>query len=408
MAQFVCKVGTASGDIQEVIFRADSEDSLRRELSDKGYHIFRVRRSLGLGSLLSAAPFSREWIPSSEFIIFNQELAALLRAGLPLLQSLDIMLERMKHPLFRRVLTDVRDRVKSGTALSDAFRAQGELFPRMYSASLVAGEKSGNLEQVIRRYLNYQKLTEGTRKKVVASLVYPAFLFVFMMAAVSYLLLVVMPKFSEFFNAFNAELPPLTLALLTLASWIRDNYLLVASALAAGAAFLYIWARGEHSRATLDRLLLDIPFVGPVLRLFATSQLTRSLSTLLAGGIPLVQSIDIAARSIGNRFLGETLLPVAERVREGKSFAASLEATGQVSNLTIEMAKVGEATGGLSDMLSNVADFCDEEISNRLEIMLSMLTPVVLVVMGGIVAMMLLALYMPLFELAGAASRAGR
>jgi type IV pilus assembly protein PilC len=401
-------VGTASGDIQELLFRSESEASLRRELADKGYHVFRVRRSLGVGSLFSAAPFSRERIPASEFILFNQELAALLRAGLPLLQSLDIMLERMKHPLFRRVLTDIRDKVKSGTALSDAFRAQGELFPRMYSASLVAGEKSGNLEQVIRRYLNYQKLTEGTRKKVVAALVYPAFLFVFMLAAVSYLLLVVMPKFSEFFDTFNAELPPLTVALLAVATWVRDHFLAVSLSLLAGSTFLYFWAQGHHARATLDRFLLDIPFVGPVLRLFATSQLTRSLSTLLAGGIPLVQSIDIAARSIGNRFLGETLAPVAERVREGKSFAASLEATGQVSNLTIEMAKVGEATGGLSDMMANVADFCDEEISNRLEIMLSMLTPVVLVVMGGIVAMMLLALYMPLFELAGAASRAGR
>jgi len=408
VAQFVCKVGTAGGDIQELIYRAESETSLRRELSDKGYHIFRVRKSLGLGSLLAAAPFGRDRIPPSQFIVFNQELAALLRAGLPLLQSLDIMLERMKHPLFRRTLTDVRDKVKSGIALSDAFRAQGSLFPRMYSASLVAGEKSGNLEQVIRRYLNYQKLTEGTRKKVIASLVYPAFLLLFMLGAVGYLLLVVMPKFSEFFGAFNAELPPLTVALLGIANWVRDHFLLVVAALAAGATALYLWARGEHARATLDRLLLDLPFAGTVLRLFATSQLTRSLSTLVAGGIPLVQAIDIAARSIGNRFLGETLLPVAERVREGKSFAASLEGTGQVSNLTVEMAKVGEATGSLAEMLANVADFCDEEISNRLEIMLSMLTPVVLVAMGGIVAVILLALYLPLFELAGAAGRAGR
>ena len=399
MGQFVCKVGTASGDIQELTLRADSEASLRRELGEKGYHLFRVRRRLGLSSLVSSGGIGRERIKSSDFMIFNQELAALLRAGLPLLQGLDIMLERMKQPLFRRVLADIRDKVKSGTALSDAFRSHGDLFPRMYSASLLAGEKSGNLEQVIRRYLNYQRLTIGTQKKVFAALVYPAFLFIFMLGASGYLLLGVIPKFSELFETLgHRELPPLTVTLLGIANLARDHFLVILLVLASVSIGLYSWVK--QAPESVDRLILKIPVLGPVLRLFATTQLTRSLSTLLAGGIPLVQSVEIASQSISNRFLGGLLIPVADRVREGKSFASSLEATGQMDNLMIEMSKVGEATGGLSEMLGNVADFCDEEIENRLNVMLALLTPVVLAVMGLLVAIMLLGIYMPLFEAA--------
>lgn len=401
MAEFICKVGTATGDIQELTFRAENETVLRRELTDKGYHVFKARRSFGLSALFSQGSIGRERIKAGDFMLFNQELAALLRSGLPLLQGLDIMLERMKHPLFRRVLADIRDKVKSGTALSDAFRSHGDLFPRIYAASLLAGEKSGNLEQVIRRYLNYQKLTLGTQKKVVAALVYPCFLFAFMIIAAGYLLLVVIPKFSELFETIGGagkQLPPLTVALLGVANAARDHYVLILTVVVGSAVLLYSLVK--KSPASVDRVTLEVPIVGKVLRLFATSQLNRSLSTLLAGGIPLVQSIEISARSIGNRYLGDKVAPVADRVREGKSFASCLEATGEMDNLTIEMAKVGEATGGLAEMLSNVADFCDEEIENRLNVLLALLTPVVLAIMGALVAVMLLAIYMPLFEAA--------
>jgi type IV pilus assembly protein PilC len=400
MTQFVCKVGTASGDIVEMTFRAQNESALRRELADKGYHLFRLKRSIGLSTLLPTSPLGRDRVRMGDFVVFNQELAALLRAGLPLLQSLDIMLERMQNPAFRRALLDIREKIKSGVALSDAFRSHGDLFPRIYSATLVAGEKSGNLEPVIRRYVSYQKLAEASKKKVIAAMVYPAFLFAFMISAVGYLLLGVIPKFADFFAVFNAELPPLTVFLLGIAGFLRDHIFLVVLGLGAAVVLFIGWLQRPGSKALVDRGLLRIPVMGTVFHLLATSQLCRSLSTLLAGGMPLVQAIDIAAQSIGNRFLGEKVGPVSEKVREGKSFASSLEATGYVSNLTVELAKVGESTGSLAEMMSNVADFCDEEVENRLEILLSMLTPIVLLLMGGLVAIMILAIYMPLFELA--------
>jgi type IV pilus assembly protein PilC len=401
MGQFLAKVGTATGDIEEVALTAASEKTLREELRERGYHVFWVRKSLGLPSFKSFFQ-GRQRISLTEFTLFNQELAALLKAGLPLLQSLDIMLERMQNPLFQSVLKEVRDKVKSGTALSDAFRAHGDLFPRIYSASLVAGEKSGGLETVIQRYVQYLKLTEGTKKKVVAAMVYPIFLFISLIVAAAFLLLWVVPRFAGFFEGFDAKLPFLTVVLLTVANTLRDHLLLILAAVALGSYFLYAWYRREGSKAILDRLLLKLPFLGKIFHLFATSQLTRSLGTLLSGGIPLVQAIDIAADSIGNRHIGRAVVPVAERVREGKAFSLSLEETGEFSNLTIEMVKVGENTGGLAEMLQNVADFADEEIDNRLNLMLSMLTPVVLLLMGGMVAVILLSIYLPMFDLINA------
>jgi type IV pilus assembly protein PilC len=402
MGQFLAKVGTTTGDIEELALNAASEKVLRDDLRDRGYHVFWVRKSLGLPTLKSFSR-RRKKISQTEFTLFNQELAALLRAGLPLLQSLDIMLERMPNLLFQSVLRDIRDKVKSGTALSDAFRAHGDLFPRIYSASLVAGEKSGGMETVIQRYVQYLKLTEGTKKKVVAAMVYPIFLFISLIIAAAFLLLWVVPRFAGFFEGFDAQLPILTVILLTVANTLREYIWILLAVLFGGSYFLYAWSRREGSKAMIDRFLLKIPFLGTVFHLFATSQLTRSLGTLLSGGIPLVQAIDIAAGSIGNRHVGLAVVPVAERVREGKAFSASLEETREFSNLTIEMVKVGENTGGLAEMLQNVADFADEEIDNRLNLMLSMLTPVVLLFMGGLVAVILLSIYLPMFDLINAA-----
>ncbi|MGH9320246.1 MAG: type II secretion system F family protein [Vicinamibacteria bacterium] len=401
MSQFLAKVGTAAGEIEELALTAASEKALRADLRDRGFHVFWVRKSLGLPSLSSILK-GRKRISQTEFTLFNQELAALLRAGLPLLQSLDIMLERMQNPLFREVLRDIRDKVKSGTALSDAFRSHGDLFPRIYSASLVAGEKSGGLETVIQRYVQYLKLTEGTKKKVVAALVYPIFLLVSLIVAAAFLLLWVVPRFAGFFEGFDAQLPILTRVLLAVAETLQSHLGLIALVLAGTAFFAFTWSRRERSKAIIARQLLRLPFLGTVFHLFATSQLTRSLGTLLSGGIPLVQAIDIAAGSIGNRHVGLAVLPVAERVREGKSFSGSLDETGEFSNLTIEMVKVGENTGGLAEMLHNVADFADEEIDNRLNLMLSLLTPVVLLFMGGLVAVILLSIYLPMFDLINA------
>jgi len=401
MSEFLCRVGTTAGDIREVALRADSEGAARRELAESGYHIFSVRRSFQLSSLASALRRGPSRIKTTEFIIFNQELASLLRAGLPLLQSLDIMLERMNNPQLRRVLTDVRDKVKGGVSLSEAFRSHGDLFPRIYSASLLAGEKSGSMEEVIRRYVQYLKLTEGTRRKVTGALIYPAFLSAVLALAAAILLFHVVPTFGGFFESFQADLPPLTVALLTFANTVREHYLLLLFLETLSGLAFYVWSRQKSSHATIDRIKLRLPYFGELLRLFSTSQLTRSLSTLLAGGIPLVQSIEIAAGSIGNRFVGEKVRPVADRVREGKSFAASLDGTGQFANMVVEMTKVGETTGSLAEMLGSVADFSDEEIENKLNIMMAMLTPVLLIVMGGFVALILLALYLPLFGLAG-------
>ena len=401
MTRFLVKVGTLTGEIEEMNLSAENKLALQKDLQEKGLHVFWIKRHFGLNRLRNPLKF-RERISQTEFTLFNQELAALLRAGLPLLQSLDIMLERMHNILFKSALTEIRNQVKSGTALSEAFRMQGNLFPRIYSASLVAGEKSGELEQVITRYVRYLKLSATTRKKVVAALIYPLFLFTTLIFAAAFLLLWVIPRFAGFFDGFDAKLPLLTVVLLTLATTLREHILFIITIAGGLGIALYWWYRSEDSKAFVDRLALKIPFIGPVLHLFATSQLTRSLGTLLSGGLPLVQAISIAANSIGNLHLGRAVGPVAEAVREGKSFSSSLDNTSEFSNLTIEMVKVGENTGGLADMLQNVANFADEEIEHRLNMMLSMLSPIVLLFMGGLVATILLSIYLPMFDLISA------
>ena len=237
---------------------------------------------------------------------------------------------------------------------------------------------------------------------MVAALIYPLFLFTTLIFAAAFLLLWVIPRFAGFFDGFDAKLPLLTVVLLTLATTLREHILFIITVAGGLGIALYWWYRSEDSKAFVDKLALKIPFIGPVLHLFATSQLTRSLGTLLSGGLPLVQAISIAANSIGNLHLGRAVGPVAESVREGKSFSSSLDNTSEFSNLTIEMVKVGENTGGLADMLQNVANFADEEIEHRLNIMLSMLSPIVLLFMGGLVATILLSIYLPMFDLISA------
>jgi type IV pilus assembly protein PilC len=331
-------------------------------------------------------------------MLFAQELAALLKAGLPLLQSLDVMLERQRHELFRGSLQAIRERVKSGGALSDAVRAEGELYPPIFAASLVAGERSGGLETVLRRFSQYLRLSQSLRKKAVAASIYPALLLGMMATIVVVMLVEVIPRFQDFYEGMNVRLPLPTRVLMAVAGFASQNAfwllpLVVGLPLAALA-----WSRRPGSGPVIDRALLRVPYVGWLMRLYATSQLARSLSTLLAGGLPLLNALEVAAASVGNRAVSAAIGPATAHIREGKSLTFALESTGVVDPLALEMVKVGEQTGALAEMLGSVAEFYDEELDTRMAAVLSLVEPVLLVLMAVIVALMLLAFYLPLFE----------
>jgi type IV pilus assembly protein PilC len=402
--EFRCRLASASGEVVEGVYVADSEARLRHELEEKGLYVLSLRPKGGLAGLSFRLP-TRSAIPSREFLIFNQELATLLRAGMPLVQSLDLLKSRIQSPVFRSVLNDVHERVRSGSALSDAFASHANLFPSVYTASLVAGERSGNLDAVLRRFVEYSKIVATVKRKTISALIYPVILITLAAVLESIIVLKVVPAFSDFYESFNAQLPLMTRVIVGISDFMVANFWLLLIGLLTAAAAIAVWVRQPGQRARLDRWLLSVPMLGDVARKFATSQMARTLSTLLGGGLPLVNALDIAARSVGNRFMATELDVVAARVREGSSFAGALEARHVFPDVAVKMAEVGESTGALQDMLNTVADFYDEEISTNMERFVTLIEPVLLVVMGIVIAGLLLALYMPLFQLGSVLSQ---
>lgn len=398
---FVVRVGTPEGRVLERSYQARDEAALRSELEKQGLHVFAVDRP-GVARLRLPRLFGRRrLLTPQEFLIFNQELAALLRAGLPLLQGLDLMLERLSKPRFREVLTDIRDRVRSGQDLSEAFAAHGEHFPRLYPASLKAGERSGELESVLRRFIRYQRLVLDARKRAVSALIYPAVLISLSVVMLLILSVRVIPTFNEFYDSLGADLPLLTQVTVGFSNFLADNLLWLAIG-AIAAAWLFVrWKETAAGRLAFDRMTLKLPLAGPVAHLFALSEFCRSLSTLLTGGLPLVPSFEIAVQGVGNAAVRHAIEPKIRLVREGKAFYEAIEESGMFPPMAIDMAKVGEATGALDEMLANVASFFDEEVEVRLQRILGLVEPAMLVFMGIVVAVILLSLYLPLFSAMG-------
>jgi type IV pilus assembly protein PilC len=395
--EFRCRLGTASGEIIEGVYDAQSEAALRRELEEKGLHVLSLRPRLGLARFSFGG---RRKITRHEFLVFNQELATLLKAGMPLVQSLDILRTRLTNPLFKSVLDDVHDKVRAGVALSDAFAAHGDLFPRVYTASLVAGERAGNLDAVLRRFVSYSKTIDMVRSKTLSAMIYPAILVGLAGVLVSIIVGKVIPTFAEFYTSFDdAELPLMTRAIVGVSQIIRAQLLLIVVVLAGGGAALGWWLRQPGHLARFDGWLLRLPIVGASVHKFATSQLARTLATLLGGGIPLVNALEVAAGASGNRHIGHELGVVALKVREGQSLAATLLERRTVPDVAIKMIEVGESTGALTEMLNSLADFYDEEIETEVARFVTVIEPALLVIMGIVIATIVLALYMPLFQL---------
>ncbi len=396
--QFRCRLGTDTGEIVEGVYTADTEAKLRRDLEDKGLYVLSIRRR-GVSGLPAFELPRRRRVASREFIVFNQELAALLRAGIPLVQSLDIVRQRAENPVLKSVLDDVYERVRGGAALSAAFEAQGHLFPGVYTASVLAGEKSGGLEEVLRRYIAYARVISSVRRRTISALVYPSILLLLSLVVVAVIVLQVVPEFGDFYAGMGAELPLATRILTSVSTALRESWLLILAASAAVAGVLWRWLARPGRRALLDRMLLRAPAVGSLAGKFATSQLARTLATLLGGGIPLVGALDVAARSIGNRHVAEQVASVSREVREGRALADSMAARGVFPPVAVRMVEVGESSGALQEMLNSTADFFDEEIETTLSRFMTLIEPVLLVVMGVVIAALLLALYWPLLQL---------
>jgi type IV pilus assembly protein PilC len=409
MATYVCRLGLPDGAVAVRTIEAANEGALRTEIARLTARVFSVKvtgdapKSLApsRGAGLSRLSFgSRRPVKAAEFVVFNQELVALLKAGLPIVAGFEILLERQENPRFKRILMDIRDQLISGVALSDAFLSHGDVFPRLYATSLKAGERSGEVEKVLRRYLSYQKILAALRRKVTGALVYPAVLIGLSIGLVAILMTYVIPRFREFFAGFEAgQLPLITRVVIGMADFLRANLLFVVIAIVAGVVVFTRWKETDAGRLGWDSFLLRLPLIGMILRQFALSQFARSLATLVGAGTPVVPALEIAAGAVANRRISGAVASVVPRVREGAEVWRSLESTGNFTSLAIEMIKVGEATGALEEMLTNVSDFYDESIDAQLGRIVSLIEPIILVVMGAVVATLLLSIYLPMFTI---------
>jgi type IV pilus assembly protein PilC len=397
MPEFVCRLGAPDGSVIELRRVAPSVDALQRELEGEGFHVFGCSRAR---SKVRLPLVSRgEKVSSQDFLLFNTQLATLLRAGLPLAQSLELLKDQQADPHFKALLDKVHQQVTTGVSLSDAFLSLGDVFPRLYANSLRAGERSGELESVLGRYVDYQRLVDGVRKKIVAALTYPAVLITLAVGLVVLLVAYVIPRFSDFYLQFGSDLPLPTQIVLTVAQFVEGNLILIVVVLVVSVYGIKWWKGTVHGKRIIDRVTLRIPILGKLAHLFALSQFTRSLSVLLNGGTPMVPAVETASTSVKNAHISELFLRCVQEVQEGRSLSDALEDTGWAPGLALAMIRVGESTGALPEMLEHTSDFFDEEIEFFLNRMVTLFEPMILVVMAVIIAGLLLAVYYPLLRL---------
>jgi type IV pilus assembly protein PilC len=402
MAEYVCRLGTPTGEIVTRTIEAPAERDLRTKLEREGFRVFSVAASGSAGLRRSLGGESRgHKVKTDDFLLFNQQLSALLRAGLPILQAIGILRKRVPNERLKAVLENVEEKIRAGLALSQAFAAQGDTFPRIYVASILAGERSGSLDEVLLRYVGFQKTLTEARRKIRKSLTYPAVLFTASILLVMVLSTYVIPQFMKLYSGQEENLPTITVTVVAIANFISGNLTWLIPTVIGTVIFLLVWRRTPNGRLMVDRWTLRLPLAGETVRMLTIAQFTRSLATLLAGGITLPESVEIANESITNRALRESSAGVLTGIREGRPFTESLEASGWVSELALDMIGVGERSGALREMLDEVANFYDGEVEVRLNTITTFIEPVILIFMGSLVMTILLAMYLPLFNMIG-------
>lgn len=396
MAEFVTRLADERGHLREQIETGHSEQDVRERLAQQGLLVVSVKPRTLLGGGLRWP--TRHRIKLEELVIYNQQFLTLIKAGLPILTSLELLLRRQHNPYFRALLEDVHNRVKSGEMLSEAFTTQG-IFPKIYTTTLLAGEKSGNLEEVLARYIEFQRVALTVRKKLMASLIYPTLLLVGVIVMLTFLVTFVIPRFAQLFEELHAQLPPLTTFMLTVGVTIRDYLLVIVGGIALAVVLVWRWRNTPSGARRVDQFRMAFPLLGQIWLKYQIGIFARMLSTLLSGGLPLVPALETAGGSLQSPNIARAVLDAAESVRQGSTLCSALEKTRAIPDLAVEMIEVGESTGALPPMLNSVAEFYEEDVQTALAAALSLIEPIILVVMGVIVAFVLISLYLPIFSL---------
>ena len=397
MAEFVLKYADPRGEMHQQVAEAPSEKDLRDRFSQQGFLVYSVKPRRAIAAMAGGG--RRKKINLEKFLIFNQQFVTLIRAGLPILKALDLLSERLTDAKLAPHIKAVREEVRNGSLLSDAFARQS-VFPPMYVTSVLAGEKSGSLGEVLDRYITYQKVALAVRKKLVLSLVYPTLLMVLVISLMVFLVTFVVPRFAELYQSMSAQLPAATRILIAVGTTARNYILFGFICLVLAAIGFRFWAKTEKGEIRVDRWRMRMPLVGEIWIKYQVAQFARVLGTLLVGGIPLLQALDTASSSLGTRLLKNTLAEAGQMVKEGQALSASLAQTGIFPGLSIDMIEVGESTGALPQMLSSVAEFYEDDVNTRMSASLALIEPAIMIFMGCFVTFVLVALYLPIFSLA--------
>jgi type IV pilus assembly protein PilC len=396
MAEFVIKIADERGRIQQHVEHGYSEAEVRDRFSQQGYLVYWVKPQGLMSSGLSLR--RRRKLKQSTFLVYNQQFLTLIRAGMPILQALELLIKRQKDAQLKQILENVRDRVKGGESLSDAFAAQG-FVPKIYTTTLLAGEKSGNMDEVLTRYINFQRLAMTFRKKLFVSLIYPTLLVTVVMIMVTFLFTYVVPKFAELFNSLDAKLPAITVFMLAVGENAQKYAPYVFVALAILGFLGWRWKDTDRGADRIDRVILSLPLLGDIRLKHQVASFSRMLSTLLQGGLPLVPAMETAGSSMSSRRILKGVMRAGVRVREGQGLAGSLEEQKILPELAVEMIEVGESTGKLSEMLNSVAEFYEEDVQTALGASMALIEPLILIVMAIFVGGVLISLYLPIFTL---------
>jgi len=396
MAEFLVKMADERGHVLQQVESGVSEQEIRERFVQQGFMVYSIRSRRGLLPIGRAG--RKKVLKADQFVIFNQQFLTLIKAGLPILKSLNILSKRQKNVRFKAILENVQERVKSGELLSQAFEAQGAT-SKIYTTTLLAGERSGNLEEVLGRFISFQRITVSFRKKLIASLWYPALLICALTVMLTFLMTYVVPQFADLYSSLNAKLPAMTVFMLGIGRSIQNYYPVILGSLLAVAILITLWVRSESGSKMLDSLRYKLPLFGEIWMKYQIAMFSRTLSTLLSGGLPLVPSLETASQSINSFKISSNVGYASNRVREGRALSFSLEETKFFPDLALEMIEVGESTGALPAMLNSVAEFYEEDVQNSLTTAMQLVEPVILIFMGITVAIVLLSLYLPIFSL---------
>jgi type IV pilus assembly protein PilC len=386
---------TIYGDVE-----GDNESLVRAKLESQGLLVFNLRQR-GFTSVKGEASWSWGKLPLGQFLVFNQELLALVKSGLPVLRIWDLLIERAGHPGFQRTLRDVREDIRGGASASEALAKRPVYFPELYVATVKAGEQSGNLPEVLQRYVAYLKLMLGLRQKVIKAISYPLVLIAIGLAVIGFLLTYVMPTFVSVYGESAKTLPWATQVLLDIVSHAESRIVPAAVVMIGIMLGTHAYYSTSAGQLALDRLLLKIPIVGQIAVKHNTVQLTRTLGTILAGGTPLVDALQGARGAVSNRWISQEMSGAVSEIHKGATLADALDRPKMLPKLAIEMLSVGEETGSLDSMLRDVAEFYEADLDTRLTQLTTWIEPALLLIMGVLVGGIVVVMYLPVFQMAG-------